>query len=706
MLRHRFLPLGLPLLAGVILVPVPADAPTGPTGNAPLEVLVTKAHAPTGLAVAPDGTLFFTDRNEGRLWQRGPTGRRTKLLDRLEQPRGLVRGADGTLSLVADGFRESKKGPHQKGVLLQWQPDGGTVAVLAEGFITPQQPALDKDGHLLLSTIGGRRQPPDRDEDDERDDEDDTGDTDDDEEEDAEPPPKGFRGTVFRIHSETGDVLAAQAGFRRPAGVVGDAAGTLTVAAERFTREKSHLNGSLFQIDPHGNVTRFVHERFTGPAGLVRDALGVLFLAVQRDREHPKEDGLILKVAPDGSLTRFAHGFERPWGLTFDPQGNLYVTDPRAGTISRFLASAAPTLAAIPETTTEAKIAVSGTAEPAARITVRGGQEDVTTQADLEGKFTLDVPLVPDQVNQLKVYATGAQGDGLTSAPASTTIHQQTTPPPPSISIVLQITNPAPGATITSDSVLVRGLVDAGGLEVGVTVNAGPAAIVGNSFSALVPVTAETTEIAAMATTTTGATASARIPLTVQPATGPTITLDAFPPGGAPPLTVTFHLGNNTGRPLVLFELDADGDGRVDITGSTFDEPEATYSTSGYRIPILRATDDQGQVYTATTLVTVGGTPALEAKWEGMKDALRRGDIPGAMSFVHTASRERYEALFRLLTPGQRAAIDQYLATALPVEIGHNGAEYEMRRSSEGEILSSPIWFQVDEDGIWRIRAF
>ncbi|MCI0484920.1 MAG: hypothetical protein L0Y78_10105 [candidate division NC10 bacterium] len=700
------------LLATFVLVPVRAEAPKTPTGKAPLEVLVQGFRAPTGIVVDPDGTVYFTDRKEGRLWQRAPNGSLTILLERLEQPRGLVQGEDGTLYFVADTFQDAQDGSRSKGVLIKRTPNDGIVSILAEDFRKPKQLAFDQDNRLFLSTRGGLRPQADpageeqqvEPDDDEAAEDDATADVEEDEE--TEGPPEAFRGTVFRINTEDGQILASHLGFRRPSGLVADEAGTLTVVAKGFKPKEPALKGTLFQINVNGDVTVLVEERFKRPKGLVRDVLGQFFLSVKKDPETPRDGGLLLKVAPDGTFTRFAQGFERPWGLTFDPQGNLYLTDPKAGRIYRFLAPAPPSLAEHPATTRETQLTLSGTAEPEAKITVRGGQAEVTIFANSEGRFSLDVPILPDQVNQLRVYATGAKGEGLTSAPVLAPIQQQTSAPPPSTVLVLQITEPSSGATVTTDSVLLRGLVDAGGLEVGVTVNGVPANILGNNFAAAVPLTAESTSLTAVATIISGATATATIPVTVQPAAAAGISLRAFPPGGAPPLTVTFHLENNTGRTLVRFELDVEGDGRVDVTTITFDEPHTTYTTPGVVVPTLRATDDQGQVHTASTLVTVGGTPPLEPKWEGMKDALRRGDIPAALSFVHTASRERYEAVFRLLTPEQLAGIDQYLTTALPVKIGHNGAEYEMRRSRGGKVLSFPIWLQVDSDGIWRIRAF
>jgi hypothetical protein len=272
--------------------------------------------------------------------------------------------------------------------------------------------------------------------------------------------------------------------------------------------------------------------------------------------------------------------------------------------------------------------------------------------------------------------------------------------------LLVRITEPAPGATVASGQVLVRGTVEAAGAEVGVVINGVPAAVLGTTFSALVPVTADTTSLTAVASLSSGATATSRISVSIAAAPTPPVLLDAFPVGGAAPLRVTFAVQNNTGRPLVAFELDFDGDGVADFTSAAFTEPQTTYTGQGLFLATLRATDDQGQVYATSTLVSVGGMPALEPKWEGLKAALRSGDISTAVSFIHSASRPRYEAVFRRLTPEHLTMIDRYMTTITPVEVGPNGAEYAMRRERDGELLSFPVWFQVDSDGIWRLRSF
>jgi len=339
------------------------------------------------------------------------------------------------------------------------------------------------------------------------------------------------------------------------------------------------------------------------------------------------------------------------------------------------------------------------------------GQDNLTAPEALQYAWALDAgPFTGFQVASPVLLTSLAQGTHLFRVKARDLAGNETPIPAQWMFTVrmlrVTITEPVAGGSVGQGQLLVRGTVEADGFEVGVTINGIPASIQGTLFAALVPITPDTTTLTAVATTISGATAASSITVSVLPVTPPTIILEAFPPGGVSPLTVTFHVENNTGRLLKLFELDFDGNGSTDFTATTFGEPQNTYASQGLFIARLQATDDQNQVYTATALVNVGGIPALEPKWNGMKDALRQGDIPQALTFIHSQARERYEAIFRQLTPSQLSIIDQYLTAIVPVEIGHNGAEYSMRRTRGGELLSFPVWFRMDADGIWRLWRF
>jgi hypothetical protein len=273
-------------------------------------------------------------------------------------------------------------------------------------------------------------------------------------------------------------------------------------------------------------------------------------------------------------------------------------------------------------------------------------------------------------------------------------------------SLSVSITEPSAGQSVPEGMLLVRGAVEAGGAEVGVVVNGLPATVQGTRFAVLLPITADVTKVTAVATTVNGASATAETPVSVVAAPPPVVVLDAFPPGGPPPLTVTFSVQNNTGRTLVSYELDVDGNGIADLTPTTFDNVQTTYNTQGHFVATLRALDDQNQSYTARTMIAVSAPPALVPKWEGMKDALRRGDIPAALGFIHSSARERFRKVFDSLPSDRLALIDQYLTTIEPVEIGYNGAEYKMLRRRGEDMLSFPVWFQIDADGIWRLVMF
>ncbi len=276
-------------------------------------------------------------------------------------------------------------------------------------------------------------------------------------------------------------------------------------------------------------------------------------------------------------------------------------------------------------------------------------------------------------------------------------------------SLLVAITDPAAGATVPPGVVLVRGTVTGAAGEVGVLVNGVMAAVEPPAFLALVPVSATTGTLTAVATTPTGEGASHTVAIAVSAETppDPAVALTASPRQGAAPLAVTL-----TVRTLVAVSavaLDLEGDGVVDVTGPSLEGSPFTYSRPGLYTPTVTVTDAQGTARTARTVVRVLDPAALDAqlraRWAALKDALRAGDVPAALVFITARSRPRYEALFLALGP-RLSAIDAVLTDLTLDELGATEAFYTMSRADDGIPLVFEVRFAVDDDGLWRIHSF
>jgi len=275
--------------------------------------------------------------------------------------------------------------------------------------------------------------------------------------------------------------------------------------------------------------------------------------------------------------------------------------------------------------------------------------------------------------------------------------------------LAVRIADPSDGAALEPGVRVVRGTVQAGGREVGVTVNGVQAAVHGTSFSAAVPVGPETTTLSATATVAGGATVTHRISVTPLPGLAEAAVLLASPARGTAPLTVAFSVaGLDPATPTTL-ELDADGDGRVDLTGSRLGGASFTYTQPGLYVPTLAMVDHQGGRKTVATVVLVEDAGLLDrhlrARWTGLKDALRRADIAGALREIVGPARPGYEAIFRALS-ADLPQVDSILTDLFLVEVRGVDAIYEMVRTDDGVVKSFEVRFTVDEDGIRRLRAF
>jgi hypothetical protein len=276
--------------------------------------------------------------------------------------------------------------------------------------------------------------------------------------------------------------------------------------------------------------------------------------------------------------------------------------------------------------------------------------------------------------------------------------------PPPALQV--RITSPAPNTVIARSSILVLGdVLGIAGAEIGVSVNGVPTLVSNGQFAARVAVSPNISTLAAIATDSTGATGTDSIPITVQAPVNELLFVTPSPRSGPAPLQISLRasfLG-----PAVNYQWDIDGNGNVDLSGSELIEVIQDYGTPGLYFPAVTVTDNQGRQFTeiAPLLVFSQGQviALLQTKWQEFKDALRGGDVSGAIQFVTQNNRSEYQQIFQNLTV-PTSNIDQVLTNIQFVQFRQGTAEFEMLRTDERGELSYLVRFVLDEDGIWRIK--
>ena len=173
-------------------------------------------------------------------------------------------------------------------------------------------------------------------------------------------------------------------------------------------------------------------------------------------------------------------------------------------------------------------------------------------------------------------------------------------------------------------------------------------------------------------------------------------------------LNVTFEAGAYLPNPVSSYSWDFNGDGTPEITG-TEGTVITQYQLPGLYFPRLTVADNQGNIFTETTVVHVLSWEEMDAllrsKWEGMKVALGQGNISEALNYFIEDSRDEYREIFELLA-SQLPGLVSTMSEINMVEIKGNSAEYYIKRLQRGVDISYFIYFMKDENGIWRISSF
>ena len=280
----------------------------------------------------------------------------------------------------------------------------------------------------------------------------------------------------------------------------------------------------------------------------------------------------------------------------------------------------------------------------------------------------------------------------------------------------LHVAEPRPGTVVTAPTVWVRG--EAGGTspvtvsiplqaELRVLAGAISAPVVGGRFALEMPVLAGPWNVVVTATDGTGATAVEAIDVLVQEAVTPQPRVPAVPSAGIAPLDVQFGVAS---LPIGAYTIDLESDGTIDYSGERPDGRQFMYGTSGAFLATIAVVTPAGLSLEWRSAVTAYDRNALEvavrADWNGLKDALRRGDADQAAAFVHTARRQVWRETFAQLGAAISTEVDAVLTDIELVGFEGDRVECDMMRAVDGLMYSFPVSFAIDTDGRWRLWQF
>jgi len=134
-------------------------------------------------------------------------------------------------------------------------------------------------------------------------------------------PPPVSTGPIPVLANSTLRVIAT--GFSAPSGLAFDRNGNLYVA--------NYMTNSIDRIGQDGSRNTFcTGVNLRGPIGLVIDDSNILYVANYNS-------GTVVKVSPAGISTVIASGFKKPYYLTLDRDGNLYVSQQEDNSIVRIV---------------------------------------------------------------------------------------------------------------------------------------------------------------------------------------------------------------------------------------------------------------------------------------------------------------------------------------------------------------------------------
>ena len=696
------------------------------TRIAPDQSMTTVARGlerPVGLAFDAEGRLLVAEERAGRVTRLEASGVRTTLVSGAKQPRWLDVGEDGTLFVAARRLTrgidpEPDDEAAEPEAILALTPTGA-LTIFADGF-RALRGIVAGDGVLYAATDGRR----------------DEAKTD---------------GVVFEIpilpgaRAGAASVLGFPGSFTKPTALARDRLGALFLTTQELGTDGQRTRRAIAKLHPDGRVSLFAGG-LDHPQGLGFDSGGNLYVADEPSGRvfrflappPPELDPLAAMTSEPSIRVRGTalpasrlDGRVDGGGSLFTTQGNagggfaltLALTRNATNTIEVFATAhrgdgltGASVEATVrhddvpPETTI-----TDGPSSPTDAATATfsfAGDDDVTPAGDLRFAWRLDGRPFSEFSDARSVNLADL-GDGVHTFVVAARDRAGNVDPTPATRTFtvsrsqITLVEPEPGTTLPAGLRLVRGTVTIGGPELVVTVNGVAAAVHGNAFAALVPLTEATTRLQIIATSAAGSAASQEVSVTVTATADSPFLFIASPQSGVAPLTVGFSL---LGVPAAAtIQADFGGNGAADFTGPRLDGQVFTYSRPGVYAPLVPVTDAEGHRTTVPAVVQVFDRVALDAllqsKWAALRDALRRGDVAQALTQVSARSRNRYQQAFTTLIP-DLLVIDAILTDVRLIRVRGPEAIFDMSRTDAGILKSFEVRFHVDADGFWRVRSF
>jgi len=169
---------------------------------------------------------------------------------------------------------------------------------------------------------------------------------------------------------------------------------------------------------------------------------------------------------------------------------------------------------------------------------------------------------------------------------------------------------------------------------------------------------------------------------------------------GIAPFTSEFSMWSQAPVETAILET---GVGRYEVKGNRPEGRRETYQHPGLYV----ATFNVDRTHEVHAIVRVYERKELDAilqkRWATMRDALRHGDVDRAVGQFTADERASYRTMFNALTIPV-ADFGRRLGGITFHSLSGPRADYNMTASNDGVQSSETVVFELDHDGIWRLR--